>query len=82
MPGLQSRVMEEQVIDWIAERAKHTEQELCFHEVDASRCLNAAAAQEMSMIEPPRNRKASTSCRWWSSRPAAASARTTSIRAC
>ena len=25
MSGLQNRVMEEQVIDWIAERAQHTE---------------------------------------------------------
>jgi len=32
MSGLQSRVMEEQVIDWIAERAQHTEQELTFSE--------------------------------------------------
>ena len=32
MSGLQSRVMEEQVIDWIAERAKHTEQALSFQE--------------------------------------------------
>lgn len=30
MEGLQSRVMEEQVIDWIAERAQHTEQALSF----------------------------------------------------
>ncbi|WP_159015322.1 trigger factor [Cognatiluteimonas profundi] len=32
MSGLQSRVMEEQVIDWIAERARHTEQALSFQE--------------------------------------------------
>ena len=32
MQGLQNRVMEEQVIDWIAERAKHTEQALSFQE--------------------------------------------------
>ena len=32
MSGLQSRVMEEQVIDWIAERAQHTEQALSFQE--------------------------------------------------
>jgi trigger factor len=32
MGGLQSRVMEEQVIDWIAERAKHTEQAMTFQE--------------------------------------------------
>jgi len=32
MGGLQSRVMEEQVIDWIAERARHTEQALSFQE--------------------------------------------------
>ncbi|MEO6170018.1 MAG: trigger factor [Lysobacter sp.] len=30
MSGLQGRVMEEQVIDWIAERAEHTEQPLAF----------------------------------------------------
>ena len=30
MAGLQSRVMEEQVIDWIAERAQHTEQPMSF----------------------------------------------------
>jgi trigger factor len=30
MSGLQARVMEEQVIDWIAERAHHTEQVLSF----------------------------------------------------
>jgi len=30
MRGLQGRVMEEQVIDWIAERAEHTEQPLEF----------------------------------------------------
>ncbi len=32
MAGLQNRVMEEQVIDWIAERAQHTEQPLTFQE--------------------------------------------------
>lgn len=32
MGGLQNRVMEEQVIDWIAERAQHTEQPLSFQE--------------------------------------------------
>ena len=32
MSGLQGRVMEEQVIDWIAERAQHTEQALSFQE--------------------------------------------------
>ncbi len=32
MSGLQNRVMEEQVIDWIAERAQHTEQPLTFQE--------------------------------------------------
>ncbi len=32
MQGLQTRVMEEQVIDWIAERAKHTEQALSFQD--------------------------------------------------
>ena len=32
MAGLQARVMEEQVIDWIAERAQHTEQALSFSE--------------------------------------------------
>ncbi len=32
MAGLQNRVMEEQVIDWIAERATHTEQSLSFQE--------------------------------------------------
>ena len=32
MDGLQSRVMEEQVIDWIAERAQHAEQPLSFQE--------------------------------------------------
>ena len=32
MQGLQSRVMEEQVIDWIAERAKPTEQALSFQD--------------------------------------------------
>ncbi len=32
MQGLQGRVMEEQVIDWIAERARHTDQALPFAE--------------------------------------------------
>ncbi|GAB1408000.1 trigger factor [Thermomonas brevis] len=32
MQGLQNRVMEEQVIDWIAEQAQHTEQALSFQE--------------------------------------------------
>ncbi|HVI58981.1 MAG TPA: trigger factor [Luteimonas sp.] len=32
MSGLQNRVMEEQVIDWIAERAQHTEQPMSFQE--------------------------------------------------
>ncbi|MFT3756665.1 MAG: trigger factor [Pseudoxanthomonas sp.] len=32
MNGLQARVMEEQVIDWIAERAQHTEQALSFQD--------------------------------------------------
>ncbi|HZX78821.1 trigger factor [Lysobacter sp.] len=32
MSGLQARVMEEQVIDWIAERAQHIEQPLSFNE--------------------------------------------------
>jgi len=32
MSSLQSRVMEEQVIDWIAERAQHTEQALSFQD--------------------------------------------------
>lgn len=32
MQGLQNRVMEEQVIDWIAEQASHTEQALSFQE--------------------------------------------------
>lgn len=32
MAGLQNRVMEEQVIDWIAERATHTEQALSFQD--------------------------------------------------
>jgi trigger factor len=32
MSGLQNRVMEEQVIDWIAERAEHTEQTLSFQD--------------------------------------------------
>jgi trigger factor len=35
MTGLQNRVMEEQVIDWIAERAQHTEQALTFQEAIA-----------------------------------------------
>ncbi|MEG2804790.1 trigger factor [Stenotrophomonas sp.] len=32
MGGLQNRVMEEQVIDWIAERAQHTEEPLSFQD--------------------------------------------------
>jgi len=32
MSGLQNRVMEEQVIDWIAERAQHTDKQLTFQE--------------------------------------------------
>ncbi|PTA83523.1 trigger factor, partial [Kosakonia sp. H7A] len=32
MGSLQNRVMEEQVIDWIAERAQHTEQALSFQD--------------------------------------------------
>jgi len=32
MSGLQNRVMEEQVIDWVAERAQSTDQELSFTE--------------------------------------------------
>ena len=32
MQGLQNRVMEEQVTDWIAERAKHTEKALSFQD--------------------------------------------------
>lgn len=32
MSGLQNRVMEEQVIDWIAERAQHTEEKLSFQD--------------------------------------------------
>ena len=36
MAGLQNRVMEEQVIDWIAERAQHTEQPLSFQEAIGS----------------------------------------------
>ncbi|MBV2208891.1 MAG: trigger factor [Thermomonas sp.] len=32
LQGLQNRVMEEQVIDWIAERAQHTEKTLTFQE--------------------------------------------------
>lgn len=32
MSGLQNRAMEEQVIDWIAERAEHTEQAMTFQE--------------------------------------------------
>ncbi|MBJ6979613.1 trigger factor [Luteimonas sp. MC1895] len=35
MGGLQNRVMEEQVIDWIAERAEHTDQQLTFQEAIA-----------------------------------------------
>ncbi|MBE0546644.1 MAG: trigger factor, partial [Rubrivivax sp.] len=36
MSGLQNRVMEEQVIDWIAERARHTEQAMSFQEAIGS----------------------------------------------
>ena len=32
MQGLQNRVMEEQVIDWIAEQAKHNDAQLSFQE--------------------------------------------------
>jgi trigger factor len=32
MASLQSRVMEEQVIDWIAERARHRDEPLSFQE--------------------------------------------------
>lgn len=35
MSGLQNRVMEEQVIDWIAERAQHTDQAIGFQEAIA-----------------------------------------------
>lgn len=35
MSGLQNRVMEEQVIDWIAERAQHTDKALSFQEAIA-----------------------------------------------
>ncbi|WP_407354450.1 trigger factor [Luteimonas sp. R10] len=35
MSGLQNRVMEEQVIDWIAERAQHTVKQLSFQEAIA-----------------------------------------------
>lgn len=35
MGGLQNRVMEEQVIDWIAERAQHTDEKLTFQEAIA-----------------------------------------------
>ena len=35
MSGLQNRVMEEQVIDWIAERATHTDQPMSFQEAIA-----------------------------------------------
>lgn len=35
MAGLQNRVMEEQVIDWIAERAEHTDVQLTFQEAIA-----------------------------------------------
>jgi trigger factor len=35
MGGLQNRVMEEQVIDWIAERAQHTDQPLSFQDAIA-----------------------------------------------
>src|SRR3546814_15871194 len=34
MTGLQSRAMEEQVIDWIAERATHTEKAMTFQEAN------------------------------------------------
>jgi len=33
MQGLQSRVMEDQVVEWVAEHAKLTEQSLSFNEV-------------------------------------------------
>jgi trigger factor len=36
MSGLQNRVMEEQVIDWIAERALHTEQAMSFQDAIGS----------------------------------------------
>jgi len=36
MSGLQNRVMEEQVIDWIAERAQHTDREIPFQEAIGS----------------------------------------------
>jgi trigger factor len=36
MSGLQNRVMEEQVIDWIAERAQHTDKEIPFQEAIGS----------------------------------------------
>ena len=35
MRGLQNRVMEEQVIDWIAERAEHTDKQMTFQEAIA-----------------------------------------------
>ena len=35
MSGLQSRAMEEQVVDWIAERAQHTEKQLTFQDAIA-----------------------------------------------
>jgi trigger factor len=35
LSGLQNRVMEEQVIDWIAERAQHEEKQLSFQEAIA-----------------------------------------------
>ena len=35
MQGLQARAMEEQVVDWIAERAQHTEKKLTFQEAIA-----------------------------------------------
>ena len=35
MAGLRNRVMEEQVIDWIAERARHTDQAISFQEAIA-----------------------------------------------
>lgn len=35
MSGLQSRAMEEQVVDWIAERAQHTEKQMTFQDAIA-----------------------------------------------
>ena len=37
MQGLQSRVMEDQVVEWVAEHAKLTEQPFEFQRSDASR---------------------------------------------